>query len=45
MITRRDPQPDGDRLFFFAREGEVSFESIEIRPLQGSGRQPAEKVP
>jgi len=34
MVTRRDPEPDGDRLFFFAREGEVTFESIEVRPLQ-----------
>ena len=33
MITRRDPAPDGDRLFFFAREGEVTFESVEVRPL------------
>jgi len=38
MITRRDPEPDGDRLFFFAREGEVTFESIEVRPLQEPGR-------
>jgi hypothetical protein len=37
MITRRDPEPDGDRLFFFAREGEVTFESIEARPLQDPG--------
>jgi hypothetical protein len=35
MLTRRDPEPDGDRLFFFAREGEVTFESIQVRPLEG----------
>ncbi len=34
MITRRDPEPDGDRLFFFVREGEVAFESVEVRPLR-----------
>lgn len=34
MITRRDPEPNGDRLFFFAREGEVTFESVQVRPLQ-----------
>jgi hypothetical protein len=33
MITRRDPEPDGDRLFFFARQGEVTFEKIAVRPL------------
>jgi hypothetical protein len=33
MITRRDPEPDGRRLFFFARDGGVTFESIEVRPL------------
>ena len=33
MITRRDPEPDGDRLFFFAREGDVTFEDIVVRPL------------
>jgi hypothetical protein len=33
MITRRDPEPEGDRLFFFARGGAVTFESIEVRPL------------
>jgi hypothetical protein len=33
MITRRHPEPDGDRLFFFARDGEVAFEDITIRPL------------
>jgi hypothetical protein len=34
MITRRDPQPEGDRLFFFARKGEVRVESIVVRPLR-----------
>ncbi|MDD4269141.1 MAG: hypothetical protein PHN77_13025 [Thermoguttaceae bacterium] len=34
MITRRDPEPDGDRLFFFARDGEVRFEEISVRPLR-----------
>jgi len=34
MITRRDPEPTGDRLFFFARDGEVTFESVEVRPLK-----------
>jgi beta-fructofuranosidase len=34
MITRRDPEPGGDRLFFFAREGQVTFESIKVRPLE-----------
>ena len=33
MITRRDPEPDGDRLFVFARGGEVSFEDVTIRLL------------
>ena len=33
MITRRLPEPDGNRLFFFARDGEVVFESIAVRPL------------
>ena len=33
MLTRRDPEPDGDRLFFFAREGDVTFEDIVVRPL------------
>jgi hypothetical protein len=39
MITRRDPAPDGDRLFLFARQGRVAFESIEIRPLVEPGNQ------
>lgn len=33
MITRRNPEPPGDRLFFFARNGSVAFEDISIRPL------------
>ncbi len=33
MLSRRDPEPDGDRLFFFARKADVTFESIEVRPL------------
>lgn len=33
MITRRDPQPDGDRLFFFAEGGAVTFQDIAVRPL------------
>ena len=33
MITRRDPEPDGDRLFFFAEDGEVTFEDIVVRLL------------
>jgi hypothetical protein len=38
MITRRDPEPDGGRLFFFARAGQVTFESVEVRPLQDAAR-------
>ncbi len=34
MISRRDPEPTGDRLFFFARDGAVTFESVEVRPLR-----------
>jgi hypothetical protein len=34
MITRRDPQPDGDRLFLFAREADVTFDEIVVRPLR-----------
>jgi beta-fructofuranosidase len=34
MISRRDPEPTGDRLFFFACDGEVTFESVEVRPLK-----------
>jgi hypothetical protein len=33
MISRRHPEPEGDRLFFFARGGEVAFEDILVRPL------------
>ena len=33
MLTRRDPEAHGDRLFFFAREGEVTFADISVRPL------------
>ncbi|MGO8747011.1 MAG: LamG-like jellyroll fold domain-containing protein [Thermoguttaceae bacterium] len=33
MITRRIPEPDGDRLFFFAQEGDATFEDIAVRPL------------
>lgn len=33
MISRRSPEPDGDRLFFFAEGGEVTFEDIVVRPL------------
>jgi hypothetical protein len=33
MITRRIPEPDGDRLFFFVKDGEVTFETIAVRPL------------
>jgi len=33
MLSRRDPEPTGDRLFFFSREGGVTFESIVVRPL------------
>jgi hypothetical protein len=33
MITRRDPEPTGDRLFFFVRDGEVAFEDVVVRPL------------
>lgn len=36
LLTRRDPEPDGDRLFFFARHGDVTFDSVEVRPLQES---------
>ncbi len=35
MITRRDPEPDGDRVFFFTRGGAVKFENIVVRPLAG----------
>jgi hypothetical protein len=34
MITRRDPEPDGDRLFFFVQDGEVTFEDITVRSLR-----------
>jgi hypothetical protein len=34
MISRRDPEPAGDHLFFFARDGEVTFEAVEVRPLK-----------
>lgn len=37
MITRRDPAPAGDRLFFFARGGRATFESIDVRPLTAPG--------
>jgi len=33
MISRRHPEPEGDRLFFFARGGEVTFEDILVRRL------------
>jgi hypothetical protein len=33
MITRRIPEPTGDRLFFFAQEGDVRFEDVAVRPL------------
>jgi hypothetical protein len=33
MITRRDPEAQGDRVFFFARGGEAAFEDITLRPL------------
>lgn len=33
MLTRRDPEPSGERIFFFAREGEVRFENVTVRPL------------
>ncbi len=36
MITRREPEPDGDRLFFFARGGAVTFDEIVVRPLSGT---------
>ncbi len=32
-IVSRCWNPHGDRLFFFAQDGEVTFESVEIRPL------------
>ncbi len=37
-ITRRGPEMNGDRLYFFAGEGGVTFESIEVRPLVEPGR-------
>lgn len=33
MITRRDPEPEGDQLVCFVQEGDVSFERIVVRPL------------
>lgn len=33
MITRRDPEPEGDGLFLFAEGGDVTFAEIAIRPL------------
>ena len=33
MITRRAPEPGGNRLFFFVRGGEVTFDKIVVRPL------------
>jgi len=33
MITRRVPEPDGDRLFFFVQDGEVTFQDVAVRPL------------
>lgn len=34
MITRRDPEPDGDGLVLFAEGGPVTFAEISIRPLE-----------
>lgn len=33
IISRRSDRPQGDRLFFFANGGEVSFEDITVGPL------------
>jgi hypothetical protein len=33
LVVRATPDLSGDRLFFFAQNGEVSFEEIEVRPL------------
>jgi hypothetical protein len=33
MITRRIPEPGGDRLCLFAQDGEVTFDKIVVRPL------------
>jgi hypothetical protein len=33
IISRRPDRPQGDRLFFFANGGEVSFEDVTVRPL------------
>jgi len=38
VITRRGPEMNGDRLFFFAGEGGVTFDSIQVRPLIEPGR-------
>jgi hypothetical protein len=35
MLTRRDPEPEGRRLFLFAQKGSVTFEAIEVRALVG----------
>jgi beta-fructofuranosidase len=33
IISRRPDRPQGDRLFFFANGGEVSFEDVTVSPL------------
>ena len=32
-VVNRCPELKGDRLFFFAHNGDVTFENIQIRPL------------
>jgi hypothetical protein len=34
IITRNCAKLTGDRLFFFVNQGEVTFEEIQVRPLQ-----------
>ena len=33
IVSRRPDRPQGDRLFFFAEGGEVSFEDVTVAPL------------
>jgi beta-fructofuranosidase len=33
IITRNHAKLTGDRLFFFANHGEVSFEDVRVQPL------------
>jgi hypothetical protein len=33
IVSRRPDRPQGDRLFFFAHGGDVSFEDVTVAPL------------